>query len=212
MRAMTRSHLLALVLVAGCAASEAEQKPPPKPRECAEFDPAKIGDIASLDRENQESLTKVAGLQKTIDDLQAQLKAKAPADPGTSVSQTGNRVKVQLSSDLIFQSGSARVSRAGREALREIAGVFKKGDAKRIEVHGHTDNIPAGEKWESNFDLSCARALRVVEILIAQGIDAKRLTASGHGDADPIEAGSSIEARAKNRRVEIFIEPGAATE
>jgi chemotaxis protein MotB len=206
---MTRSHFLALLLLAGCAGPEAEQKPTPKPRECPEFDPAKIGDIASLDRENQESLSKVAGMQKTIDELQSQLKAKAPADPGTSVSQSGNRVKVQLSSDLLFQSGSARVSRAGRAALREIADVFKKGDSKRIEVHGHTDDLPAGEKWQNNFELSCARALRVVEILVEQGVDAKLITASGHGDAEPIEAGSSTEARAKNRRVEIFIEPGA---
>jgi chemotaxis protein MotB len=204
---MIRAHLLALTLLAGCAGSEAEQRPPPKPRECPEFDPAKIGDIASLDRENQESLGKVAAMQKTIDDLQGQLKGKTKPEAGTTVSQAGDRVKVQLSSDLLFQSGSARVSRAGRAALREIATVFKQKGSKRIEVHGHTDDIPAGEKWQNNFELSSARALRVVEILVEAGVDAHRLTASGHGEADPVEPGDSTEARAKNRRVEIFIEP-----
>jgi chemotaxis protein MotB len=76
----------------------------------------------------------------------------------------------------------------------------------RVLVEGHTDSLPAGRKYEDNWQLSAERARRVVAFLASKGVT-RKMVASGCADSEPVEAGDGEEARRKNRRVEIFIEP-----
>ncbi len=219
--------------VAGCAAPASEKKEPvsaAQQTQCPKVDVARISEISDIDKENQEQLGKVSNLEKRLNALQERLAGavaptnaaaaaaasssgekgeKAPPKaPQVEVAAAGNRVRVRMSSELLFHPASARISGEGRKALDQVASVLKEGGSKRVEIAGHTDNLPMTiKKYGDNWDLSMARARRVGEYLIQQGVDPKKLVMAGYADRDPVDPGDSQEARAKNRRVEIFIEP-----
>ena len=73
-----------------------------------------------------------------------------------------------------------------------------------LRVDGHTDVRPigAGGQFKSNWDLSAARAISVVQYLIAKGVKPKRLVAAGFGEFQPIDPGNTEEAYRRNRRIE----------
>lgn len=222
-------RLLLALLLAGCASKETRTDPPPtKPIDCSSF-PSQIARVATLDRENEERKERVRRLEQTVSELQAKLAeaaraekkdeaaeasappaaAPSPPPPEAQVSTSDGRVRVRLSSELVFASGRARISRPGRRALAAVAAVLAHTPG-RIEVHGHTDDSPAGAAWEDNWQLSLERARRVVAFLLGEGIEGRRLVAVGHADTDPVERGGGEGARSRNRRVEIFVEPEAA--
>ena len=73
-----------------------------------------------------------------------------------------------------------------------------------LRIDGHTDARPiGGGRFASNWDLSAARAIAVVQYLIGKGIPPQRLMAAGFGEFQPIEPGDSPEALARNRRIEV---------
>jgi len=75
-----------------------------------------------------------------------------------------------------------------------------------ILVEGHTDSAPiANAKYESNWELSSARAGSVVRYLADRGVAPHRLAAIGRADTQPLVAGDDAPARARNRRVTIFV-------
>ncbi|MEL7157029.1 MAG: OmpA family protein, partial [Actinomycetota bacterium] len=76
----------------------------------------------------------------------------------------------------------------------------------RLEIEGHTDNLPTGREWPSNWELSSARASRVVRWMIDTGsIPAPQLVAVGLADTRPTAENTSPEGRQANRRVEIVV-------
>jgi chemotaxis protein MotB len=73
-----------------------------------------------------------------------------------------------------------------------------------LRVDGHTDVRPVtGATFKSNWELSAARSISVVQYLISKGISPQRLVAAGFGEFQPIDLGSSEEAYARNRRIEL---------
>ena len=84
--------------------------------------------------------------------------------------------------------------------------VLKKSDCA-IRIEGHTDNIPIhNKKYQSNWELSTARAVAVVKYLIAESrIAPERLSAVGYGDSRPRVPNDSDSNRELNRRVEIIL-------
>lgn len=215
-----RRLLFALALT-GCAGPTAERpaekKEAPqevKQLEAVDRDVERLKEIQTLDRGNEEKKLQVVKLEKTVADLQAKLDAALKASPtqkeDSSVGRNepgGNKVRVRLAGELVFTPGSARITRGGRRALSDIAGVLKTTPHKRIEVAGHTDSSPIGKKYEDNWQLSSERARRVVAYLHSVGVDGKHMIATGCADTEPLDSGSGDEAARKNRRVEIFIEP-----
>ncbi len=117
-------------------------------------------------------------------------------------------VQLDVSNELLFPSGSAKLSREGRAVLASIAGQLKQGD-EVISVIGHTDNLMIGGSLEalypSNWELAGARAARVVRRLSAEGVEPARLRAVSRGPFAPIASNDSKEGRAKNRRTEIIL-------
>jgi chemotaxis protein MotB len=123
--------------------------------------------------------------------------------PGWKPGPRGS-VSVALASDVLFDSGKAIVKSSAKSKLNSIASTIKQKYAGReINVVGHSDTDPIRKsKWKDNWELSCERALAVTRYLIAQGIPAKQLAASGRSQYHPI--GSS---KSQNRRVEIMVFP-----
>ena len=79
---------------------------------------------------------------------------------------------------------------------------------RNFQVAGHTDNVPIKSKqFRSNWDLSTARAVEVVNFMISAGLDGKRLSAAGYADQSPVAPNDTPENKAKNRRIEITLVP-----
>ena len=99
-----------------------------------------------------------------------------------------------------FDTGKSTIKTESQPIIIQIAEMLKANAELRIGVEGHTDNVG---NPKSNKTLSDERAKTVMAAIVAQGIDAKRLTAAGHGQDKPVADNKTEEGRAKNRRVEL---------
>ena len=104
-----------------------------------------------------------------------------------------------------FDSGSAEIRASSLDAFDRLALVLR--DSSDLRVEGHTDNVPIhNARFDSNWDLSTARATATVRLLIVKyDFDPQRLAASGYAEFRPIADNDSADGRAKNRRVDIVI-------
>lgn len=129
---------------------------------------------------------------------------------GLSVDVRNGKVYVSLTDKLLFGSGSIVIDEKGKLALQELAKVLKTQPEINISVEGHTDNqrvVNLGQ-IKDNWDLSVLRATSVVRFLTdAEKIENTRITATGKGEYQPIEAGSAPDIRSRNRRIEIVLSP-----
>lgn len=125
-----------------------------------------------------------------------------------SVSIDRGRMVIQLSQDVLFNSGSATLSSEGRRTLTEVATVLAELQDRRFQVEGHTDTVPiATERFRSNWELSTARALSVVRLLLDHGVSPDNLSAAGYGEHQPVASNDTPEGRRRNRRIEIVMLP-----
>ena len=117
------------------------------------------------------------------------------------------RMIVEMPAAVLFDSGSAELSEAGRDTVTKVAKVLRSVPRHRFLVGGHTDNVPAVKQYKSNWELSAARAVRVTEMLTSHGVASKRLVIAGYSEYDPVASNASEAGRQKNRRIEIILEP-----
>ena len=130
--------------------------------------------------------------------------------------QNGVRIegdRLVFSSEVLFESGRARLSRLGESEIAKIALILRVIADEIpseinwvIRVDGHTDNIPLSGvgAYADNWELSQARALTVVKHMVeVLGIPPSRLAATGFGEFQPISFEDTPEARAQNRRIEL---------
>jgi len=99
--------------------------------------------------------------------------------------------------------------------LARVGAVLAQIDDKTIQVSGHTDNLPLGDKltaqFPTNWELSAARAVTVVRFLTEKAnVPPQRLVASGYGEWSPLASNRSASGRARNRRIEILLTPALA--
>lgn len=124
------------------------------------------------------------------------------------VSFRNGQMVLLLPSEVLFGSGKADLSRAGKEALAKVLDVLKSFRDRRFLVAGHTDNQRIrSRRFKSNWELSTARAVSVVRFMIEGGFEGKNLGAAGYGAFDPVAPNDSDTNRAKNRRIEIILVP-----
>lgn len=159
-------------------------------------------------RLNIELARRVNELQRYRSEFFGKVKEALGDNPDIKVE--GDRFVFQ--SELLFGSGSARLGQAGKTQLSRLAKTLKDLDAQIpanldwiLRVDGHTDRVPLSGSGEfaSNWQLSTARALSVVEYLASQGISQRRMAAAGFGEFRPVDGGSTGDAYRKNRRIEI---------
>ncbi|WP_432403325.1 OmpA/MotB family protein [Wukongibacter sp. M2B1] len=123
-----------------------------------------------------------------------------------SISQKENELVIRFKNNILFDSGSAKITENGYRILDKIADKLKMIDNNFV-VEGFTDNIPINtEQFPSNWELSSARAINVVKFFIdKKHISDKRISFSGWGERKPIASNNTEEGRAQNRRIEVRI-------
>ena len=88
-------------------------------------------------------------------------------------------------------------------AIVELEGQIPPDIGWVLRVDGHTDVRPiSGGQFKSNWDLSAARAIAVVQYLVGKGVKPSRLVAAGFGEFQPIDTGATEDAYRRNRRIE----------
>ncbi|MEW6595829.1 MAG: flagellar motor protein MotB [Thermodesulfobacteriota bacterium] len=124
-----------------------------------------------------------------------------------TVEARGDLVTVRMRDSLAFDSGRVELKEGGKALLDALGAVLAQTEAV-VLVGGHTDNVPlrADAAYPSNWSLSAARAVTVVEYLASRHrLPAHRLSATGHADGEPVASNAAEEGRAQNRRVEFRI-------
>lgn len=114
-------------------------------------------------------------------------------------------IELELNSELLFLSGDAELAASAKPLLHKIAMEFK-ALPNAINIEGHTDTNPIRTpEFPSNWELSSARATRVVQEFIKEGIDPVRLSAIGYGQYHPVADNKTEKGRFKNRRVVVLL-------
>lgn len=114
-------------------------------------------------------------------------------------------------SEVLFPTGSADLTPAGQAQLRtlsrllnEIAASIPPGVNWLLRVDGHADRNPIrSTRFATNWELSAARAIAVVNLLIEAGLPPSRVAAAAFGEHQPLDEGTTPEAFARNRRIEL---------
>ncbi len=113
---------------------------------------------------------------------------------------------IRIDSPVLFDLGEATIKPEAYPILDKVVEMTKMWPNK-IRIEGHTDDLPIHtRKFPSNWELSTARALSVLRYFLGKGVEPRRLAAVGYGEYHPLVPNTSAENRAKNRRVEIYIE------
>ncbi|MFO0580091.1 MAG: OmpA family protein [Polyangia bacterium] len=139
--------------------------------------------------------------------VERRLRALAPS--GTFEVEEG---KVILQGEVLFASGSDEV-RAESHALmsemaRALSALLVAEPEQMILIGGHTDNVPIkNARFDSNWELSAARAVAVARVLIAAGLPPERVTAAGFGEHHPRGGNDDEASRRRNRRIEVLVVP-----
>lgn len=115
-------------------------------------------------------------------------------------------IKVTFDSGILFATGKSDLSASSKEALTRFANSLKTTSETDVTIYGHTDNTGSRA---INEQLSNERAEAVAKFLIGNGIHGERLTIAGKAYDEPVADNSTVEGRAKNRRVEIYITANA---
>jgi len=126
----------------------------------------------------------------------------AYTESGLKMEERDGNLYVVTSDPISYRSGSTALSSAERGALEKLAMTLKENPKLKMMVVGHTDDqkLIEGAAYSDNWDLSVARASRVVRYLIGKGANPDQLTIAGQGDNDPLGDNDTAEGRAKNRR------------
>jgi chemotaxis protein MotB len=166
----------------------------------------RIADLGS--RLNVALAQKVQELARYRSDFFGRLRDILGQRPGVRV--VGDRFVFE--SEVLFDTGRAELNPAGRGELDKLAAALT--DLEReippelnwvMRVDGHTDKRPLQGTgiFRSNWDLSAARAISVVQYLVTRGVSPQHLVAAGFGEFQPIDSGDSEEALRRNRRIEL---------
>lgn len=166
-------------------------------------------EIKRLNEELDQLLRSREDLQKAKEDLEKKLKDEL-ASGNLSLSMQDRGLVVTVLDRVLFDSGKAELKESSKMTLKKVGEILDQKVGKNmIYVEGHTDNIPIRlSAWRSNWELSTARATEVIHFFVDQeGLDPRRLAATGYGEFHPVAENESAEGRLKNRRVEIVISP-----
>jgi chemotaxis protein MotB len=148
---------------------------------------------------------------KELDDKYQVLRADLSAEIQqglANVEKIGDQILISLSAANSFRSGYAELQPAFTDTLRNVGDSVARAGGK-VQVSGHTDDIPIAfsERFDSNWDLSAARAAAVADFFFANNeIDSERVSVFGYADTKPVADNSDAAGRAQNRRIEILVD------
>jgi chemotaxis protein MotB len=163
--------------------------------------------LAELEKRRAEAEARVQEFKKLLDRFKKLIESGR-----LKVKIVEGRMVVELATDILFPSGSATLSKDGKAAISEVAGLLASIPSREFQVAGHTDNVPiATAQYPSNWELAGARAITVVRTMVQAGMPAERISAASYADTKPVAPNDSNETRAQNRRIEIVVVPDLST-
>ena len=132
------------------------------------------------------------------------------ADENVTVDRRPNGdVVLRISDRVTFTPGNAALTRQGQTILDAVAAAIRKHPDYGVSVEGHTDDTPlnrTADRWQTNMNLSIARAQSVRDYLAKKGgVPELRMRVVGYGENAPLVKGTTKDARAQNRRVEVVL-------
>jgi chemotaxis protein MotB len=123
----------------------------------------------------------------------------------STITQRGLVIRL-LTDKVLFDSGQAELKPQAGPLLTQVSSVLNLAQGHDVMVEGHTDNVPIrGSLYPTNWELSTARASRVVRYMVEHGAGSQRMGASGYAALHPIASNSTPAGRSRNRRVEIVL-------
>ena len=123
---------------------------------------------------------------------------------------TGEGLLITIRDSVLFDPGKAAIKPEYLSIAVELSEILQLDPARNVIVTGHTDNVPMNTaEFRSNWELSVMRAVNFLKILIDSNeqLDSKYFAVKGFGEYSPIDTNDTAEGRAKNRRVEVLIQP-----
>jgi len=152
----------------------------------------------------------IDGLSVQADQLENQLKEEIERGEIT-LKRHKTKTIINIDNSICFDSGSAVLKKDIKKTLSKISKTLSNFPENNIQVEGHTDDVPIrSRQFSSNWELSSARALAVLRLLLEKSdIEPERLSAAGYGEYHPNVPNDSSENRRLNRRVDIVIVPGS---
>jgi chemotaxis protein MotB len=167
------------------------------------------GELETNLRESESEVVRhteeVEQLRQTYGELVSDLESEVAAGR-IEIDQLREGLRLNLSQEVLFASGSARLNERGRGVIGKVAERLATAP-QRIEVQGHTDDVairgPLARRYPSNWDLAGARAASVVRLLAERGVPPHRMSAVSFGPFQPVAPNDTPEGRARNRRIEI---------
>lgn len=143
--------------------------------------------------------------------LQASLVERVDVSPylpdleGVEVSRVAEGISLRVQDQLLFPSAEAQLTSGGSSLVGSLLETIQRYEGE-VWVEGHSDSQRIStEEFSSNWALSSARAIAIVEALEAEGVAPERLRAVGLAATQPLEDNSTPEGRSRNRRVEVVI-------
>lgn len=183
------------------------------------------GDMGKLGSDKADLLERMAKLNKTLEELERAkaaadkrnkafrdllAKFKAMVDAGKLQVEVRNGLMlVKLPDNILFDPGKTDLKKEGQEALAQVTRILSGIEGRKFQIAGHTDNVPTGKnsRFKSNWELSSARALVVLDLMVREGMDPKRLSAAGYADVLPVATNDTDDGKRQNRRIEIVLVP-----
>jgi chemotaxis protein MotB len=165
---------------------------------------------SQIDQRDAQASAKTQNAQTVRDEIRQALADAGVDEVDVAMADDGRAVALSLGSGSVFQIGNVAISRRGAEVLNEVGDIIGTYPDWHIDVEGHTDSLPIGEKlsqrYPSNWELSSARASAVVNyLLLTHKVKADGVSARGFADTRPIADNHSASTRVKNRRVDLVL-------
>jgi chemotaxis protein MotB len=148
-----------------------------------------------------QTVAEISNLSKLIGN---ELEALVAADQ-VKLRENSFWLEIEINTSVLFPVASAHLADSSVPIVRRIGEILAPTDS-RVQVEGHTDNVPIStQEFPSNWELSAARAASVVRIFKDAGVDPSKMAALGYAEFQPAGDNDTVEGRAANRRVVVVV-------
>ncbi len=161
----------------------------------------------TADDEQKDMTTDQSGVIE-MDGLRTKLKSLSQSDAlkGLQIIAVGNQLVLRLPENLFFDTGDARVKDPATDILKVISPELNDRTNLEVRVEGHTDNRPVvSGRYRSNWELSTARAMAVMQVLVDAGLPLTRVSIAGYAEYRPVATNGTDDGRKQNRRVDLVV-------
>lgn len=165
---------------------------------------------AALEGQLQGKDRDLDSMKGELDRLRAELASKPAVEPQVQIETKDGTIRFTILNEVLYDAGKAELKKEGLTTLDGVMEIVQKEyPDRRLVIEGHTDSDPIKySNWKSNWELSFARSLAVVQYLMAdKGIPGAKLQATACAEYKPVTANDTAENKRQNRRAVIVVMP-----